>query len=52
MALVQHHRATAQETKGKLKVLWRELAAELSPELISKAKVRGPGLFSSNCTAC
>ena len=41
---MQHHPAASWEIKEKVRKLWEELTAELSPELVAEAEARGRAL--------
>jgi tetratricopeptide (TPR) repeat protein len=41
LTLVRHHPASDWEIKEKVRKLWEELVAELSPQLVSEAEARG-----------
>ena len=41
LALVKHHSAGTYETREKASKMWDKLAAELSPDVVAEAEVRG-----------
>ena len=41
LTLVKHHSASTYETREKASKMWDELAAELSPDVVAEAEVRG-----------
>ena len=41
LALIRHHSASSWEIREKGRLLWEELVAELSPELVVEAETRG-----------